>query len=162
MIRLRLVGVAAAALAGAALGVPAVLGAGAGTVSFTQTIKNQVVDSEPDSNPCSGAPGTFTLFAESAVFHVTFNSKGFWATFTATGTATFIPNDSSQPSYSGHFAVWDGENGNLRNGTETAIFSARLTGTDGSLVTNHEVAHISFSASGVGPISFDRARLTCG
>ena len=162
MIRSRLIGVAAAALIGAAVGVPAALGAGAGTVSFTQTIKNQVVDSEADSNPCTGATGTFTLFAKSAVFHITFNSKGFWATFTASGTATFVPDDPSQPSYSGHFATWDGENGNLRNGTETAIFSARLTGTDGSLVTNHEVAHISFSASGVGPISFDRARLTCG
>ena len=162
MIRSRLIGVAAAALIGAAVGIPAALGAGAGTVSFTQTIKNQVIDSEADFNPCTGAPGTITLFAQSAVFHITVNSKGFWSTFTATGTASFVPDDPNQPSYSGHFATWDGENGNLRNGTETATFSIRVTGTDGSVITEHEVAHISFSASGVGPISFDRDRLTCG
>ena len=130
---------------------------GANTVSQTEIIKNQVIDSDTNGNPCSGAPGTFTLFAKNAIAHVTVNDNGFWATFTATGTGSFTPTDPSQPSGAGHFTLWDGENGNLRNGTATFTFHVRVLFTDGSIVTMHEVAHMSINS-----ISFDKMRLTCG
>ena len=155
-------GGAIAAVIAALMMVTTAFANGANTVSQTEIIKNQVIDSDTNGNPCSGAPGTFTLFAKNAIAHVTVNDNGFWATFTATGTGSFTPTDPSQPSGAGHFTLWDGENGNLRNGTATFTFHVRVLFTDGSIVTMHEVAHMSISANGINSISFDKMRLTCG
>jgi len=142
----------------ALVAVPAASPAGAGAVSFTQNWHN-VTDTSTDVNPCSGAPGTLTL-TYNAVFHVTTLENGtYWATFTQTGAFSFVPFDSSQPSYTGHFTVWDGDNWNNRNTTETVTFMVRGTGSDGSTLTFHEVEHISSSASGA-TLSFDKLR--CG
>jgi len=133
-------------------------GAGAGAVSFTQNWHN-VTDTSTDVNPCSGAPGTLTL-TYNAVFHITTLENGtYWVTFTQTGAFSFVPFDSSQPSYRGHFTVWDGDNWNNRNTTETATFKVTGKGSDGSMLTFHEVEHISSSASGA-TLSFDKPR--CG
>ena len=142
----------------ALIAVPVASPAGAGAVSFTQNLHN-VTESFTDVNPCSGTPGTVTL-TYNAVFHVTTLENGtYWATFTQTGAFSFVPFDASQPSYTGHFTIWDGDNWNNRNTTETATFMLRGTGSDGSTLTFHEVEHISMSASGA-TISFDKLR--CG
>ena len=146
--------IAAAAL----VAVPAALSAGAGAVSETQTLHN-VTETSTDVNPCTGAPGTLTL-TYNAIFHVTTLENGtYWATFTQTGSFSFVPFDSSQPSYTGHFTVWDGDNWNNRNTTETFTFSVHGTGSDGSTLAAHETEHVSTSASGM-TISFDKMR--CG
>ena len=128
--------------------------AGAGAVSYTQTDHNATaVLDQP--NPCTGAAGTFTL-TYNDVFHITTLDNGtFWGTYTQTGTFAFAPDDASQPSYTGRFAFWDGENGNLRNATETLTFTLRGVGSDGSTLAFHETAHMSVSATGV-TISFDK------
>ncbi len=142
----------------ALVAVPAASPAGAGAVSFTQNWHN-VTETFTDVNPCSGVPGTVTL-TYNAVFHVTTLENGtYWATFTQTGTFSFVPVDASQPSYTGHFTIWDGDNWNNRNTTETATFMLRGAGSDGSTLTFHEVEHISSSASGA-TLSFDKLR--CG
>jgi hypothetical protein len=136
--------------------------AGAGAVSFTQHFNNEVLFTDTSGNPCTGAAGTFTATATNGVFHITTLANGtFWATFTAEGTGTFVPDNPADPSGSGHFAMWDGDNGNLHNGAGTATFNVVVSFTDGSRVTMHEVAHMSTSASG-GSIAFDKPRLTCG
>ena len=56
---------------------------------------------------------------------------------------------------SGHFAVWDGENGNLQNQTATGTFNVHIDG-----VTVHETIHMSLSASGIST-SFDKPVLSC-
>lgn len=135
---------------------------GAGAVSFTQHFNNEVLFSDHDVNPCTGAPGTVTATAVNGVFHITTLANGtFWATFTAQGTITFVPDNPADASASGHFATWDGDNGNLQNGTETSTFNAVLFGTDGSRVGAHETFHMSTSASG-GSITFDKMQLSCG
>ena len=125
---LRRSGALSAAVAAGALCVLALAGpasaAGAGAVSFTQHLSNVVVDQEATANPCTGASGTLTQIADNAVAHITILTSGpgagtFWATFTATGTASFVPDDPSQPSYTGKFTIWDGENGNLKNQVAT-------------------------------------------
>jgi len=137
--------------------------AGAGAVSFTQTFHN-ATDSFPSDNPCTGVPGALTL-TYNGVFHATELTSGqgagtFWVTGTMTGDFVFTPDDvATQPSYSGHFASWFGDNNNLHNGTETATLSVRGVGSDGSTLRFHEVAHLSASASGV-TVSFDKPR--CG
>jgi hypothetical protein len=142
----------------ALIAVPAALPAGAGAVSFTQNWHN-VTDTSTDVNGCSGAPGTLTQ-TYNAVFHVTTLENGtYWATLTETGAFSFVPFDSSQPSYTGHFTVWDGDNWNNRNTTMTVTFSVHGTGSDGSRLAFHETEHISTSASGA-TLSFDKLR--CG
>ena len=137
---------------------PTASAAGAGAVSFTQTIHN-ATETDTDVNPCTGAPGTLTL-TYNAIFHVTTLANGtYWATFTQTGSFSFVPFDSSEPSFTGHFTVWDGDNWNNRNTTETATFTVHGTGSDGSRLAFHETEHVSSSATGL-TVSFDRPR--CG
>jgi hypothetical protein len=137
--------------------------AGAGTVSFTQHFHDQVIDQESTQNPCTGDVGTLTLIARNGVVHVTTNANGLWATLTATGDATFVADDPSAPSASGHFAAWDGENVNRQNNTATETFNAVLVGTDGSRVVVHEVAHVNVSADGTsGGVTFDKPTVHCG
>ena len=149
----RLIGVLAVAAAFLLTATGAVA-AGAGAVSYTQTDHNATaVLYQP--NPCTGAAGAFTL-TYNDVFHITTLANGtFWGTYTQAGTFAFVPDDASQPSYTGRFAFWDGENGNLRNGTDTLTFTLRGVGADGSTLAFHETAHMSVSATGV-TISFDK------
>src|SRR6266487_3064057 len=141
------------------LAAPSASAAGAGAVSFTQTIHNATETDTGGGNPCTGAPGTLTA-TYNAIFHVTTLANGtYWATFTQTGTFSFVPFDSSQPSFTGHFTVWDGDNWNNRNTTETATFTVHGIGSDGSTLRFHETEHVSSSATGI-TVSFDRPR--CG
>ena len=140
------------------LAAPSAFAEGAGVVSFTQTFKN-VTEVFHDVNPCSGAPATITA-TYNGVFHVTVLTSGqgagtFWATGTQTGSFTLVPDDPAQPTYSGHFTVWFGDNDNLQNGTETATFTIHGTGSDGSTLRFHETEHMSVSASGV-TLAFDK------
>ena len=164
---LRRSGALSAAVAVGALCVLALAGpasaAGAGAVSFTHNFHNEVILSDHLANPCTGAPGTVTFTAKNGVFHITTLANGTsWATFTAEGTVTFVPDNPADASASGHFAVWDGENVNLRNGTATSTSNSVLSGSDGSRIGVHEVFHMNVSATGIGGISFDKPVLTCG
>jgi hypothetical protein len=136
--------------------------AGAGAQSFTETVKN-FTEVSTDSNPCTGDLGTLTQ-TYNGVFHVTELTSGigagtFWATGTLTGTFSFVPFDSSKPSYTGRFTTWFGDNDNLRNDAETEILHIRGIGSDGSVLSFHEVAHLNVSASGI-TVSFDKP--SCG
>jgi hypothetical protein len=116
-------------------------------------------DSFPTDNPCSGVPGTVTVTFNGVVHMTTLDSGAVHGTETMTGTFSFVPDDPSQPSYTGRFTSWDGFNANSQNFTATATFRVRGTGSDGSTLTFHDNAHFSVSATGV-TISFDRPR--CG
>ncbi len=139
-----------------------VLAAPAGAAAKTRTIHfHDVSFTEKDVNPCSGVKGTFTATIN-GVIHITKlpSGQGHF-TSTTTGTFTFVPKSPSEPNYTGHFTAWDGGNKNLQNLTFTATFSFHATGSDGSRISGHEVAHFSVSASGV-KVSFDKANLNCG
>lgn len=124
--------------------------------TFTETVKG-VTESFPEVNECSGATGTVTI-TYNGVFHVTeLASGGFHVTGTQTGTFTFVPDDPSEPTYTGRFTTWFGENVNARNLTGTFTFRVRGVGSDGSVLRFHQVAHFSVSATGV-TVEFDRTR----
>jgi hypothetical protein len=138
---------------------------GAGAVSVTQTFHNATQTFVPPDpvavQPCTGVPGTLTL-TYNGVAHATFLTSGVgagtgWFTFTATGTFNFV--GSNGVNFSGRFTTWDGENFNLHNFATTAILVVHGTGSDGSSLRFHDVAHMSVSASGV-TLSFDKP--TCG
>jgi len=140
------------------LAAPSAFAEGAGAISYTQTFKN-VTEVFYDVNPCSGAPATITI-TYNGVFHVTQLTSGqgagtFWATGTQTGNFTLVPDDPAQPTYTGHFAAWFGDNDNLHNGTETSTFNVHGTGSDGSTLSFRATEHMSVSASGI-TLAFDK------
>jgi hypothetical protein len=137
--------------------VPA-LADGQGATTFTQTFHN-ATDSFATPNPCTGAPGTVTI-TYNGVLHFTVNKAGdFWATGTQTGDFVFVPDDPTQPTYTGHFTTWFGDSDNRQNEVEHSTFTVHGTGSDGSTLQFHDTMHLSVSASGA-VVSFDKPR--CG
>ena len=104
----------------------------------------------PTSNPSSGASGTVTL-TYNGVFHVTMNTSTGTGHITATETGdfVFVPVDSTQPSYTGHFTTWDGVNFNFQNFHTADTFNLRGIGSDGSVLLFHMNDNLTISASGV-------------
>ena len=127
-------------------------------VSFTQTF-HDVTQTSPSTNPCTGVPGTLTL-TFNAVFHVTINTATGTGHFTetTTGSFVFVPDDPTQPTVTGHFASWNGENQNIQNFAATATFNLHGTGSDGSRLQGHFLAHISVSATDMTIVFF---KTTC-
>jgi hypothetical protein len=128
---------------------------GNGAQTFTQVDKNVVEVDAANQNPCSGAVGTLTL-TYNDVFHGTILANGTsWFTGTLTGSLSFQPDDSSNPSYTGHFSTWFGDENNLRNGVEVSTFNVTAQGSDGSHLNYHETAVAVMNANGVVTVSFD-------
>jgi hypothetical protein len=138
---------------------PTASAAGAGAVGFTQVFHNQV-DTFNDVVPCTNTPATITTTSNGAL-HVTSLTSGigagtFWFTITQTGSVTIVPDDPTKPTYTGHFTFWDGDNGNLKNGTETFILEVRLFGSDGTVINGHLLEHATISATGA-TLEFSKA-----
>ena len=158
---MRRIGLLLGALSLAAFAGGVLTAAPANAKATTETIHvSDVTESHRDSNPCSGAKGTFTITYD-GVFHSTELPNGTsWFTGTLHGTASFVPNNPTQPSYAGKFTAWFGDENNLKNEVEHETFRAKLLGTDGSVLMAHETAHMGTSANGPA-VSFDKARFTC-
>ena len=143
------------ALAGALLAPTAAL------ATETQTIHTSDTDSFADVNPCSGVAGTTTINFND-VFHITALDNGTsHVTGTTAGTIRFVPNDSRQPTYTGHFASWFGENVNSRNFAATATFNLVLKGSDGSRLKEHALFHFTVNANGTVTSEFEVDEFTC-
>src|ERR671922_3062284 len=118
-------------------------------------------------NPCTGDPGTFTI-TYTGVFHLTQNAAGgVRTTGTLTGSFVFDTTNPSRPDYAGRFTETFGDNSNSNNQLATSTFRVRGTGTDGSTVRFHIVAHTTadtIDASTDPPtvtgvkVTFDRLR----
>lgn len=112
----------------------------------------------PSANPCTGAPGMVTLNYHDASHFSSNASGGISFTDTMNGKFSFVPTDSSQPSYTGNFTSWDGGqmNGNNQETVFTATFSVKGKGSDGSHLVYHEVAHTTVTRDGTVTTSFDK------
>jgi hypothetical protein len=127
----------------------------------TTTVHFSGTESSPDVNPCTGATGTLTETLR-GVTHVTELPDGTsHETTTATGTFTFVPDDPSQPTYSGHETFWDGENFNSKTIAVTFTGHVNARGSDGSRITDHFVAHVTINANGTATVEFETERLSC-
>jgi hypothetical protein len=81
----------------------------------------------------------------------------------------FLPTDGIADG-TGSTVVWFGANGKLDPDTgepfgkavSTFTFSGRVTFTDGTRISFHQVAHVLFDATGVEKISFDKLTAHCG
>jgi hypothetical protein len=130
---------------------------GNGAQTFTQVDKNVVQVMTENANPCTGDLGTLTL-TYNDVFHGTSLPNGTsWFTGTLTGTLSFVPDDSTKPSYTGHFTNWFGDENNLKNGVEHSTMNVNATGSDGSHLVFHENDQAATNANGVITVSFQHA-----
>ena len=137
-------------LLSAALLAPAAAAA-AETIHFSGT------DSRAEQNLCSGAPGTL-IIVFSGVVHTTDLGDGtFHMIGTMTGTVTFVPDDPSQPSYTGHLTERSGQGVH----TITIADNIVLHGSDGSLGKLHILFHLTVNANGTVTASIDTNRLSC-
>jgi hypothetical protein len=109
--------------------------------TFTVTVKD-VTETFPEVNPCTGVPGTVTI-TYNAVFHFTETKNGVHLTGTTTGVFTFVPDDPAEPTYTGHFAQWFGENYNPNIDNATFTFNVVGKGSDGSRLNFHVVSHVT-------------------
>ena len=129
----------------------------AAAAAETQTIHFSGTDSRAEQNLCSGAPGTLTIVF-SGVIHTTDLGDGtLRMTGTTTGTVTFVPDDPSQPSYTGHLTERSGQ------GTDTITIADNIVlhGADGSLGKLHILFHLTVNANEMVTASIDTNRLTC-
>ena len=132
-----------------AFGAPSALADGNGAFTDTQNVHDVTQTFHADA-ACDAPAGTETA-TFNAVFHVTVNKAGdVWITGTQAGRFVFVPDDTSLPTFAGHFAAWFGVSDNNRNSVQHDIFNARGTAIDGSGATIeiHAVNHLSVSASG--------------
>jgi hypothetical protein len=122
---------------------PAAAGAHGGPAeTFTATFKD-VAQVFPDMNPCSGATGTVAS-TESGVFHLTMHPDGhLHLTGTFTAPFVFTPDDPTEPTYTGRYTIWFGENHNANMANATFTFSVRGVGSDGSRLVFTVVGHIT-------------------
>jgi hypothetical protein len=139
----------------------ALLAPAAAFAAETQTIHFSDTVSRPERNPCSGAPGTLTIVV-SGVLHTTDLGDGtVHRTTTTTGTVTFVPNDPSQASFSGHLAESDSEITNPRNAIETNAENVIVHGSDGSLGKQHILVHHTVNANGTVTSSIEIMEFSC-
>ena len=135
----------------------ALLAPAAALATETATIHFSGTDSRAEQNLCSGAPGTLTIVF-SGVIHTTDLGDGtVQRTGTTTGTVTFVPDDPSQPSYTGHLTEVSGRGA----GTITIADDIVLHSSDGSLGKLHILFHLTENANGTVTASIDTNRLTC-
>ena len=131
--------------------------AAAAAAAETETTHFSGTISRAEQNLCSGAPGTLTIVF-SGVIHTTDLGDGtLRMTGTTTGTVTFVPDDPSQPSYTGHLTERSGQ------GTDTITIADNIVlhGADGSLGKLHILFHLTVNANGTVTASIDTNRLTC-
>ena len=135
----------------------ALLAPAAAAAAETGIIHFSGTDSRPEQNLCSCAPGTLTIDF-SGVIHTTDLGDGtLHMTGTMTGTVTFVPDDPSQPSYTGHLTEqFDGG-----PNTMTVADNIVLHGSDGSLGKQHILMQVTVNANGTVTASIETNRLTC-
>lgn len=152
-----------ASLSAAALIIGPCVAASASGGSHTQSLTQTFHGSQPFSNvnPCNGDLLNGTE-SSNVIAHVTFFPAGdeLWATFTEEDNFT-AADESTGVTYTGHATDWDNLNLNQQNANATFTFSAHATGSDGSTISIHEVAHITMVPGGTISVSFDKPSLTC-
>jgi len=120
---------------------------GAPATTDTKRITNLV---ETDTvSDCNGV-GSFTeTFVSNGVIHTTTLANGSsFFTVTTQGTDTLVPSDPSLPTYTGHFAFWDGENLSQKTETDTLTQSEILFGSDGTKLRFTVVLHETLGPNG--------------
>ena len=143
------------ALAGALLVPTAALATEVQTIHLDDTLSSLAI------NPCSGVRGTQTIDFTSVLHFTVLDSGAFHVTGTLTGTFTFVPEDPSQPTYTGHFTIRFGEHINSSNSTTTQTFNVVLMGSDGSQLRERALFGFTRNANGTVTAVIQTGEITC-
>jgi hypothetical protein len=120
--------------------------------THTTTHEKGLVETFVDVIPMceDGGPRYRITTTSNLVEHETiFDDGRVHATFTQTGTFSAVPlSDPGLPSFTGKFTIWGGfnQNGTTVNGTFT--FNLNGTGSDGSMLSLHQVEHFNVRPDG--------------
>jgi hypothetical protein len=133
---------------------------------FTDINKDVTITFPVSENPCTGVPGSTTItFNE--VFHITDQgtSEGlsiYHVAGTLTGTFEFVPNDPTEPSFSGHFTSTTSVQSTPAGLGFVATFTSTsvAVGSDGSLLRFHVTSQFTRLPS--GEVVVDFFNVTCG
>ncbi len=137
----------------------AATGDGSGqTVTTTQNFHGVVTF--PSVNPCTGNPAVVTA-TSNVVAHETFFPATGEDRVTFTNEFSFTVVEATLTA-AGHFTTHSNFNMNQQNSNSSFTSSEHATGSDGSTVTFHEVAHFTLNPDGTLTVSFDRPTLPCG
>jgi hypothetical protein len=154
--RLRLLVWLAGLAASAALLAPtAALATETQTIHFSDTL----VVSRP--NPCTGASATVTLNFKGVMHLTTLDNGTVHVMMMDVGTITVVPDDPTQPTYSGHFTETGTENHNSKSFTTSFHRNVVLRGSDGSLAKEHVLVHLTVNANGTVTSSIETETHTC-
>lgn len=130
----------------------------------TQTFHFSGAGTEPELlNPCTGTTGTLT-YTYQGVTHITDLDSGlFQSTLSSTGTWTLVPDDPTQPSYTGQAVNLYEQNfiNFTPTWTYTSPFNIILHGSDGSLLKWHGLLHVTGNATGTVTSYIDVDEFTC-
>jgi hypothetical protein len=127
----------------------------------TMTIHFSGTESRAEANLCSGAPGTLTIVFSGVVSTTDLGNGTVHVTGTMTGVVTFVPDDPSQPTFTGHLTEWFGDNVNASNSTATIADNIILHGSDGSLGRQHILFQLTVNANGTVTSSIETEELSC-
>lgn len=132
-------------------------GGSGNTVTTTQNIHGVVTF--PAVNPCTGNPAVVTA-TNNVVTHETFFPATSEDHVTSTLEESFTAVEAIMTA-TGHFTAHADVILNQQNSNSTFTSSEHATGSDGSTVTFHEVAHFTLNPDGTLTVSFDRPSMTC-
>jgi hypothetical protein len=125
------------------------------TLHFSDTF----VVSRP--NPCTGAGATLTLTFKGVMHITTLDNGTVHVMMMDVGTLTVVPDDPNQPTYSGHFTETGTENHNSKSFTTSFHRNVVLRGSDGSLLKEHVLVHLTVNANGTVTSSIETEAHTC-
>jgi hypothetical protein len=125
------------------------------TIHFSDTF----VVSRP--NPCTGASATVTLTFKGVLHLTTLDNGTVHVMMMDVGTLTLVPDDPQQPTYSGHFTETGTENHNSKSFTTSFHRNVVLRGSDGSMLKEHVLVHLTVNANGTVTSSIEIEELTC-
>jgi hypothetical protein len=142
----------------------ALLAPAAADATQTQTFQISGGGTEPGLlNPCTGGTGTLS-YAYQGVLHTTELDRGtFQVNLSSTSTWTLLPDDPSQPSYTGR-RVSTGEATYLNvtlGWTFNDTFNIILHGSDGSLLKWHGLLHVAATPDGTVTSYIDVDEAVC-
>lgn len=135
----------------------------ASTASAETPIVNDTIvfkgntESQPDTNPCTGSPAIDYDLAGRGTIHTSEFADGTVHVSMAFHTNFLIDTiDPAEVDYSGHETDTLNFEGTGGIASVTSTFTPILTGTDGTHLVGHLVAHITVTADGDVKVSFER------
>jgi hypothetical protein len=119
------------------------------------------VEVEHTLNPCSGTEGTFTRTFNGVVQTVTRpDGSTLFRGWIRADDATFVPDDPSEPIFTGRETVHVSTVTNGSSATSTFVLHFWASSPDGTRTMFKEVEHMTFSASG-NTVEFEKPVAIC-